>query len=194
MFLIVAYFISLFLIILISSVYMFFMLGKHKTRSKEEKKMIERDISFQMETCIFTLSERKYDYIRNYLIFQLGNKIFGLASVVFSILGIMTFSEKESSWIEYLIAFSSVVCVILALYISPPSRVTQYILAWKKCDALMLEVMRDIGKYEELYKKTKEDSSNEEYEKHAKDKLSELEDRITSEIVQIENSLTTDGE
>ena len=40
------------------------------------------------------LAERKLSCVRNYIIFQLANKVFGLASVIFSLMGLISISVR----------------------------------------------------------------------------------------------------
>lgn len=142
------------MIVLVTSLYIIFMNKRHSEIKEKELQLMgipsndesESLLSYQIPECIAkivkTLIQRKKSYISNYITFQISNKIFGVSSVVFALLSFLsqTFlkeSNKYSNWLDPTISFFSIIFVIVALYISPTSRVSQYIEAWKKSDERM---------------------------------------------------------
>ena len=127
------------------------MMKKHKKAYKHEMELFDNESGNIKEGGIL-LAERKLSCIRNYIIFQLANKVFGLASVIFSLMSFISLSVKTTDWLgmnvwlSYLIAFMSIVFVVLALYLSPTGRVAQYVAAWKECDKKMSEVITKLDK------------------------------------------------
>lgn len=78
------------------------------------------------------------------------------------------------------ISLISIVCVIIALYLSPTKRVAEYITAWRKYDQKISSVL---GKLPE-YTKLKDDDN----------KISEFVEEISQFIFDVENSITSDCE
>ena len=134
------------LFVLGTLIYYVCMMKKHKKAYNYEIQLF-KGLSGNIKEGGILLAERKLSCVRNYVIFQLANKVFGLASVIFSLMGLMSISVRVTdrfgmnTWSSYLISFSSIVFVVLALYVSPTSRVAQYIAAWKECDKKMAEII-----------------------------------------------------
>lgn len=85
-----------------------------------------------------TVADKRYDTITTYHFAQLINKLSGIMSVIYSILGLLSFSlfesEKDSQVVTSLL---SIFFVVFALYISPASKAEQYWKAWQKYDCLV---------------------------------------------------------
>ena len=124
--------------------------------------------------------------------------MFGVGSVVFSLLSLLSqiipLESDKHIWLNSTIPFLSIVMVIIALYLSPTSRVIQYIEAWKKLyDRLIACVARRC-----LYKtwSTKlQDAIRKNIPRDGIQDLIDLEAmEITEVISECERMLTTDGE
>jgi len=137
--------------IIVCALYIVFMNKRHFEIMEKEKQLMgfssqgnqQEDASNEIPDCIgqivTKLIQRKKSYISNFITFQIANKIFGVGSVVYALLNFLsqTFlkeSNEYSAWLDPTISFLSIIFVIVALYLSPTSRVSQYIEAWKKCD------------------------------------------------------------
>ena len=191
------------LFILGTLIYYVCMMKKHKKAYEHEKTTYSKsDLPVDIKNGGFLLFERKISYVRNYIIFQLAHKIFGLASVVFSLLGLIAISATITNylgmnvWLEYVIAFLSIVFVVIALYLSPTNRVEQYITAWKQVDAKTSELISSIDADTYLGKKMKEAE-----EKNDTDTAEKLRNEISKKAIGIaevisnaEQILTSDGE
>ena len=141
------------------------------------------------------LAERKYGFIQNYHIFEATNKTFGLMSITYSIIGLMSLSMEVSHicgmhrWLGYLICFISIIFVILALYLTPTNRASQYLAAWRKCDKKMCEELSSICCYIALfneYDATEESEKNKEIAEGICEKARE----ITAVIPEAESMLS----
>lgn len=148
------------------------------------------------------LSERKYGFIQNYHIFQITNKAFGLLSITYSIIGLMSLSLKdppkscEGNWLEYLICFVSIIFVVLALYLTPSNRAGQYLSAWRKCDKKMCHVLAHICYYSSLSNSSKHPADTEplspEGTERATKRISDIAYGITSVIAEAESLLSAE--
>lgn len=128
------------------------------------------------------------DSIQNYYIFQIVNKVFGFVGVLYSVLGFgialidfpVNTPASDIKMLSMQISLISIVCVIIALYLSPTKRVAEYITAWRKYDQKISSVL---GKLPE-YTKLKDDDN----------KISEFVEEISQFIFDVENSITSDCE
>lgn len=151
MILLILFIISTSIMIIVCTLYIVYMNKRHFEVMEKEKLLMglssqsnqQEDASKKIPDCIeqivTKLIQRKKSYISNYITFQIANKIFGVGSVVYALLNFLsqTFlkeSNEYSTWLDPTISFFSIIFVIVALYLSPTSRVSQYIEAWKKCD------------------------------------------------------------
>ena len=82
------------------------------------------------------------------------------------------------------ISLISIVCVIIALYLSPTKRVAEYITAWRKYDRKISSVLARLPEY------TKLDDQNEK----DVEKISKIVEEISQFIFDVENSITSDCE
>ena len=195
--------IALLLALVLSGIYLFSKLTYYKKQQQQEKKLVSVNcMPEQISNAVLRLSEKKYGYIKNYIIFQLTNKVFGLVSIVFSLIGLMSLSLNASDkfgmdkWLSYAICFISILFVILALYLSPVSRVFQYISAWKKCEKKMNVVVASTCYYASLqyiYNKAV-DSKKAKAIEIATRHIMNTAQEITNTINDAEELLTTDGE
>lgn len=130
--------------------------GYKKAKKHEEEITKHAHMPMAIIEAVGLLSERKYGFILNYHLFQATNKAFGLLSVTYSIIGLMSLSLKVpeqcgmDKWLGCLICFVSIIFVILALYLTPTNRASQYLAAWRKCDDKMCEVLSQICCYASL--------------------------------------------
>ena len=145
------------------------MMRKEKKAYRNEKKQLNLPgVPYCIKQAGLLLAERKLSHVRNYFIFQLTNIVFGLASVVFSLLGLISISVEITEqyrlniWLPYAISFFSIIFVILALYLSPKIRVAQYVTAWKETDKVMCNLLTSLHAYillaDNLKKKAAEDN------------------------------------
>lgn len=148
------------------------------------------------------LSDRKYRFIHNYFIFQLTNKVFGLISITYSVLGLISLSMGtmgDYNWLGYVICFISIIFVILALYLTPINKVSQYLSAWRICDKKMCEAMASSAYYASISdaweeaEYTEEDKDLIQKEITAK-RIKDIAIDIASTISEAEMILTTEGE
>lgn len=163
--------------------------GGHKKRDKKlcESYTVLPDI---IKTMCISLIDRRYDSIQNYYIFQIVNKVFGFTGVLYSVLGFgitviefpATTSASEIKMLSMQISLISIVCVIIALYLSPTKRVAEYITAWRKYDRKLSSVLGNLPQYAKL------SSGNNS------DEIRKIVEEISQFIFDVENSLTSDCE
>lgn len=134
------------------------------------------DVSILRKSFVVLL-ERRFSYIRNYFLFQILNKDFGFLGISYSLMGIVILLFEDMDFLSILISFSSVVCVVIALYLSPNIRVIQYISVWRKCDNKIMETFSVIV----------ECNGN-------KEKIQKYEMEIAKLLNDCENELTCDSE
>lgn len=151
---------------------------------KEYEEKIVKELHNDIQEAAKNLLERKYRYIQNYFIFLLTNKVFGLISITFSILGLIALSSGTTTdykWLEYIVCFVSIIFVVLALYLTPVSKVFQYISAWRMCDKKMCEIIASRDYYRSL-------------NPNDKTRINKIAVSISNVITAAEESLTTEGE
>lgn len=120
--------------------------GRHKKHREQDKKVI---LSFQflpdnIKESYLLVIERRYQYIHNFVIFQLTNKAFGFASVIYSIIGIIASCINTELWVSFIVSFSSIVCVVIALYLSPNNRAGQYMNAFRILDKSICKALANL--------------------------------------------------
>lgn len=156
----------------------------------------EIQIPYPISLSIVNVICKQYDFICNYIYFQICNKIFGIASVVFSFICLyinqsgLTDSGNTVKYINLFCSFISIVCIIIALYLSPVSRVSQYINSWKMLDAEINRIYSSLYLYDQLSKRYSVDATREQAIEDIKKEAM----RISSVIETAEMSLTSDGE
>lgn len=154
----------------------------HKKRMVQDLKSWDEickkyaDVSILRKSFVVLL-ERRFSYIRNYFLFQILNKDFGFLGISYSLMGIVILLFEDMDFLSILISFSSVVCVVIALYLSPNIRVIQYISVWRKCDNKIMETFSVIV----------ECNGN-------KEKIQKYEMEIAKLLNDCENELTCDSE
>lgn len=57
-----------------------------------------------------------------------------MAGIIYSLLGFLTIVEDCSSFTEFIINFTAIICVIIALYLKPRNRIAEYDRSAKKLD------------------------------------------------------------
>ena len=166
LFLIFLYVFAFTLVILITFTFIVLMMLKRKEERINEREILTNDLPENYKISIIYLIERKYDYIRNYLIFQVAHKVLGILSVVYSVLGLYTLINKEDlsadglgMLVTYLIPFSALVCVLITLYVAQPSRISQYLEAWRNCNELILETICNLDDAKRNYKILKDNEN-----------------------------------
>lgn len=120
------------------------------------------------------------------------NKVFGFTGVLYSVLGfgitLIDFpADTPVSDIKMLslqISLVSIVCVIIALYLSPTKRVAEYITAWRRYDRKILNILGRLPEYAKL------DERNQENIKE----ISKIAEGISQFIFNVENDITSDCE
>lgn len=165
---------------------------RHRRHKIRDKKLCESYTGLPdiIKTMCISLIDRRYDSIQNYYIFQIVNKVFGFTGVLYSVLGfgitVIDFpaatSASEIKMLSMQISLISIVCVIIALYLSPTKRVAEYITAWRKYDRKLSSVLGNLPKYAKL---NNENNS---------DEIRKIVEGISQFIFDVENSLTSDCE
>ena len=129
---------------------------QHPTITRVSMPSQTYSIPISIATELKRMLKRQHEYGNNYIYFQITNKVFGISSVVYSILGLIgsqipiTDKWEMNSWLNPCFAFISIVCVIIALYLSPTTRVSQYITSWKMIDSGINKAISNIEKYDKL--------------------------------------------
>lgn len=182
----------LIIILLLSLIYLAStILGRHRGHKKRDKELCEsyENLPKPIKTMCISLIDRRYDSIQNYYIFQIVNKVFGFTGVLYSVLGfgitLIDFSTGTSpSEIKILsmqVSLISIVCVIVALYLSPTKRVVEYITAWRRYDRKISSIL---GRFPE-YAKLGEENDKE---------IHKIVEEISQFIFSVENNITSDCE
>lgn len=163
--------------------------GRHGGHKKRDKALCEGcdGLPDVIKIMCISLIDRRYDSIQNYYIFQIVNKVFGFTGVLYSVLGfgitLIDFpADVPASEIKMLsmqISLISIVCVIIALYLSPTKRVAEYITAWRRYDRKLSSVLGRLPEYAKL---------------ENADKIKEVVEGISQFIFNVENSITSDCE
>lgn len=124
-------------IIIGTSIYLFLTIGRHaRLRNKAINDISEYpDLPLSLKHAYTNLLNKRYGYIQKYLIFLATTKISGFTGVLFSVLGLVAPLFSASEHIIFLYGLVSIVCIIIALYISPAKRIKEYIVSWRECDA-----------------------------------------------------------
>lgn len=136
------------LFVLTMVIYVWTMRDKHRKRKikdKEQLKKMTDDVATQLT--LETLIDRRYSHRCNYIGFQLVDKVFGIAGIIYSLMGIMTIVIESSRLVEFLIDFTAVICVIIAIYLTPRNRIAEYDRSAKKLDSDVQEAFSMISKY-----------------------------------------------
>lgn len=94
--------------------------------------------------------DRRFSYISTYCIFQIIDKLFAIMSIVYSIIGMITIMIETPKSISFLVALFSLLCVIIALYLTPNKRIPQYISAWRRCDEKVNDMQSRVTKYSNI--------------------------------------------
>ena len=139
---------------------------------------------------------RQNNYIRNFIKLQISNKMFGVSSVVFSLISLFIghagLTEKGTyiQYIGFFCSFISIVCVLVALYLSPVTRVTQYMKAWKRLDAELSRINAEILYYNELAEKY----NNNDTRAKAIDEIRNEANKIANFLIDVEAEINSDYE
>lgn len=139
--------ISFFLIVLFVAIYLISFNRRHNKRREADKKRYYsyKELPSSILALYLSILDRRHSSIMNYIIFQLTTKVFGFTGVVYSIYGFgLNFYEKPLKELSMLVSFIGLVCVIIALYLSPEKRISEYISAWRGYDKLVTHM---IGKF-----------------------------------------------
>lgn len=126
-------------VITILIIYVLIVLGKHglrrmRDRIRWKKYCKDNKISSGVDFAFNLLLDRRYSYFSSYFLFLILDKGFGILGVGFSIIGLMAASSDTPLAIELLVSFLALVFVVMALYVSPGSRVAMYLSKWQECD------------------------------------------------------------
>lgn len=154
------------------------------------------NIPFPISLNIVDVISKQYDYICNYIYFQISNKIFGVASVVFSFICLyinqsgLTDNGDMVKYANLFCSFISIVCVIIALYLSPVSRVSQYINSWKMLDGEINRIYSSLYVYNELSNLITKEETKEKAMKEIEAEAT----KISKLLREAERNLTSDGE
>lgn len=125
-----------------TAIYLYLTIGRHaRLRRKAFDDMSEyKNLPLSLKHAYTNLLNKRYGYIQKYLIFLAVSKISGFASVLFSVLSLTAPLLDTSEKITFLYGFISIICVIIALYLSPAKRIKEYIVSWRMCDAKVFDV------------------------------------------------------
>lgn len=163
-------------------VYLFFTIRRHARLRKKAIENISKynELPLSVEVAYTNLLNKRYGYIQKYLIFLATSKISGFMGVLFSLFSLTASlydaSEKTAFWYGLI----SVICVIIALYLSPAKRIKEYIVLWRKCDAKVFEIESKLSSCNKLQDTNK-------YVKH-------IVKSITKFICEAESDLTMEEE
>ena len=139
--------------LLVAIVYLIGNLSKHRKEKKSDEALIQSFIiktgenekeNTSLSWLFESLLVSRYRCIKTYHITQLTSKLSGILGLAFSALGLAAFAdgfivaEKE---MQILVSLSSIIAVIIALYISPDKKYSQYVEAWRSYNALRFQVM-----------------------------------------------------
>lgn len=176
--------ISFALIFLFVFFYLLTMIGRHNKRKKADMKLSEEyeQLPDSIKVLYNSVLNRRQSSIVNYLIFQLTTKVFGFTGVLYSIYGFgltfFDFADDSSKTLAMLVSFVSLLCVIIALYLSPERRISEYIIAWRRYDKLVTDMIGSLPSYNG--KPGKSPIIRNEVTKISKE-ISEIEHKITSD-------------
>ena len=145
--------------LLVAIVYLIGNLSKHRKEKKSDEALIQSFIiktgenekeNTSLSWLFESLLVSRYRCIKTYHITQLTSKLSGILGLAFSALGLAAFAdgfivaEKE---MQILVSLSSIIAVIIALYISPDKKYSQYVEAWRSYNALVGEMKANIYYY-----------------------------------------------
>ncbi len=123
------------LIALVMIVYVAALRIKHyKRKNKDTKLLAAMCDNPAICSAVETLIIRRYNHRCNYIGFQLVDKVFGMAGIIYSLMGFLTIVEECSQFTEFIINFTAIICVIIALYLTPRNRIAEYDRSAKKLD------------------------------------------------------------
>ena len=169
-------------------------LGRHGKHKKRDKELCEsyKGLPEPIKTLCISLIDRRYGSIQNYYIFQLVNKVFGFTGILYSVLGFgitlidfpTDISTSDIKMLSMQISLISIVCVIVALYLSPTKRVAEYITAWRKYDGEIVSVFGKLPKYAKLDVNNDKDV----------EEINKIVEGISKFIFDVENNITSDCE
>lgn len=148
----------IFLIVVISLIFCARIFKRHRDHKKRDIAMYQYNTSIppEIKRAYDSLVERRYSTIQNYFIYQIVNKVFGFTGVLFSVFGFglgwidpPKGAEAELKALCAAVSFISIICVIIALYLSPTKRVAEYIDAWRRYDQKISELQGMLSAYKE---------------------------------------------
>lgn len=186
---------------------------RHRDHRDRDKGLYEdnKELPSEIKTIYISLVERRYSTIQNYFIYQIVNKVFGLTGVIYSILGlglglIEVSSAADAFSMKALcatVSFISIVCVIIALYLSPTRRVAEYINVWRLYDKKVSEMIGLLPTYSRIenvdIQATTSDSSTAESGSECntaphKVETSKIISEVSEFVFKIESSITSECE
>lgn len=131
------------------------------------------------------LVQRNYEYILSFLGFQTVGKYVEIMAILFS-LGAFTYNsfDMQSKLISSILSIASIVLVVISIYLNPKKRAKEYIIAWRKSDKLVNEI---IEKNEKLLPTEHEDIN-------VVKELQHLFSNIPITLDEIENDIKSDEE
>lgn len=136
--------VSAILIFSFTIIYLLLMTSRHNKRRIADKELSDKYNKLPDSILVLynSLLDRRQSSITNFLIFQVTTKVFGFTGVLYSIYGFgLNFLTDASKALSVLVALVSLVCVIIALYLSPERRISEYIVAWRKYDKLVTDMI-----------------------------------------------------
>lgn len=200
-------------IALISLAYCASIFHRHRDHRDRDKGLCEKSegLSPEIKAIYISLVERRYSTIQNYFIYQIVNKVFGLTGVIYSILGLgLGLIELPSTADAFsmkalcaTVSFISIVCVIIALYLSPTKRVAEYINVWRLYDKKVSEMIGLLPTYSRIenvdLQATTSDSSTAESSSECntvshKVETSKIINEVSEFVFKIESSITSECE
>jgi len=153
------YFSFILVALIVAIVYLIGNLSKHRKEKKSDESLVknfiinegeEKKENISLSWLFESLVISRYRCIKTYHITQLTSKLSGILGLAFSALGLAAFAdgfivaEKE---MQILVSLSSIIAVIIALYISPDKKYSQYVEAWRSYNALVSEMKANIYYY-----------------------------------------------
>ncbi len=116
---------------------------RHNGRRKSDRKICEKYqcIAEPIRIMFYSVLDRRQSSIENYIIFQITTKVFGFTGVLYSVYAFgLTFVSPPKD-LSVSVSLVSLICVIIALYLSPDRRIEEYIVAWRRYDKLVTDMI-----------------------------------------------------
>lgn len=178
-----SFFIGVLIILLlglvICSIYLTCIIMRHW---KRRDTYLEADIDNEIYKLLVI---RNFEYVRALFFFQTIGKYFEIMAVTLSLCSFAYANYEESSnMVANVLSIMSIVFVVISIYLNPSRRSREYIIAWRKSDRIVNEILEKTNRI----KRRCSDADDAEKE------LNELFRNIPEQIFLIENDIKSDEE